>query len=81
MLPTSANAPVFHDSGKVLVLFTLFPLGLLLVATNDPSLNSVSNITDITTQSMMNATLSQRRFWLCYENGLITTIPMTPSHN
>ena len=28
-------------------------------------------------QSLMNTKLSQRKFWQCYENGLIKTIPTT----
>ena len=33
-----------------------------------------------TLQSMMNAKLSEQRFWHCHENGLIKTIQMIP-HN
>ena len=39
------------------------------------------NVIEITTlQSMMNAKLSQHRFWHCHENGLIKTI-QTITHN
>ena len=37
-------------------------------------------ITNTTLQSMMNAKLSQHRFWPCHENGLIKTIQTIP-HN
>ena len=33
-----------------------------------------------TLQIMMNAKLSQQRFWPCHKNGLIKTIPMIPQN-